>query len=180
MREEESRNDHQHTQITAHMKWVALKITEIGQIRQIRQWNQSRLVQPQSTQIHALRPYSNSSNNNSSTFKIIMSNGKSNQSTPLVPPLRDRKQSKQLTHHQRTLIHVRLEGGTTSEESGQLPPQSTSDPSSLSPHALPHTSFPLSEKNGLTRLTAVNHRLSRLSLQSSSITSKVQYNHSGV
>ena len=59
-----------------------------------RQWNQSRLVQPQSTQIHALYPYSNSSNTNSSTFKIIKSNGKSNQSTPLVPPFQDRKQSK--------------------------------------------------------------------------------------
>ena len=86
-----------------------------------RQWNQSRLVQQRSTQIHALHPYSNSSNTNSSTIKIIMSNGKTNQSTPLVPPLQDRKQSKQLTHHQRTIVHVRLEGGTTSEESGQLP-----------------------------------------------------------
>ena len=86
-----------------------------------RQWNQSRLVQPQSTQIHGLHPYTNSSNTNSSTFKIIMSNGKSNQSTPLVTPFRNRKQSKQLTHPQRTIVHVRLEGGTTSEESGQLP-----------------------------------------------------------
>ena len=87
-----------------------------------RQWNQSRLVQPQSTQIHALHPYSNSSSTNSSTIKIIKSNGKSNQSTPLVPPLRDRKQSNQLTHPQRTLVLVQVEGGSTSEESGQLPP----------------------------------------------------------
>ena len=86
-----------------------------------RQWNQSRLVQPQSTQIHALHPYSNSSSTNSPTFKIIKSNDKTNQSTPLVPPLQDRRQSKQLTHPQRTLVHVRLEGGTTSKESGQLP-----------------------------------------------------------
>ena len=145
-----------------------------------RQWNQSRLVQPQSTQIHALHPYTNSSNTNSRAFKIIKSNDKSNQSTTLVTPFQDRKQSKQLTHPQRTIVHVRLEGGTTSEESGQLPSQSTSDPSPLSPHALSYTSFPLSEKNGLTRLTAVNHRLSRLSIQSSPITSKVQYNHSSV
>ena len=86
-----------------------------------RQWKQSRLVQPQSTQIHALHPYSNSSSTNSSTIKIIKSNGKSNQSTPLVPPLRDRKQSNQLTHPQSTLVHVLLGGGSTSEESGQLP-----------------------------------------------------------
>ena len=71
-----------------------------------RQWNQSRLVQPQSTQIHALHSYSNSSNTNSSTIKIIKSNGKSHQSTPLVPPLQDRKQSKQLTHPQITLVYV--------------------------------------------------------------------------
>ena len=87
-----------------------------------RQWKQSRLVQPQSTQIHASHPYSNSSSTNSSTIKIIKSNGKSNQSTPLVPPLRDRKQSNQLTHPQSTLVHVLLGGGSTSEESGQLPP----------------------------------------------------------
>ena len=86
-----------------------------------RQWNQSRLVQPQSAQIHALHPYGNSSSTNSSTIKTIKSNDKTNQSTPLVPPFQDRKQSEQLTHPQRTLVHVRLEGGTTSEESGQLP-----------------------------------------------------------
>ena len=87
-----------------------------------RQWKQSRLVQLRSTQIHALNPYSNSFSNNSSTFKIIKSNNKSNQFTPLVPPFQDGKQSKQLTHHQRTLVYVRLGGGSTSEESGQLPP----------------------------------------------------------
>ena len=87
-----------------------------------RQWNQSRLVQPRSTQIHALHPYSNSSSTNSSTFKIIKSNNKSSQFTPLVPPFQDRKQSNQLTHPQRTLVHVLLEGGSTSEESSRLPP----------------------------------------------------------
>ena len=172
-------NDNQHTQVTAHMKWAALEITEKGQIRQIDN-GISQGSYNRNPQIHALYPYSNISNTNSSRFKIIKSNDKSNQSTPLVPPFRHRIQSKQLTHPQRTLVHVRLEGGTTSEESGQLPSQSASDPSSLSPHALSHTSFPLSDKNGHTRHTAVNHRLSRLSIQSSPITSKVYCNHFSV